>query len=561
MKRAPRSLFATLALPLGAAILASACGPDQAATDHGRGGAFTQLGFDEATLSDSGTPRYLSGRMEAHIVTGTDAIATFTARLGQSYRLAPETSFALRSDKTDAAGNRLVKLQQLHGGKKVVGREVVLQISTDGALEGVLGELAPELRIAAGKRLGADEAVTAALATLVRSPAEPVQRLDAPTEEIYVTATGAVPVYRARVEYYGQTGRAIEDLFVGVSDGAVVARHPLIFTALNREIYDLKMVCLKTGDELPGTLLGKEGATFTDMSAKRAYDNTGTVYWFFKHMFNRGSYDDKDALVMSSVHGKFDNGLGACSGENAAWIPDPYNQMVYGDGGLFGLTLKDLTLGFDVAAHELTHAVTWTTSELVYKDEPGALNEAMSDIHGATAEAWQQSGGSTTGNPATITPTDKTWKIGEDVAGLLLASIGALRLMDNPTKDMSSTDYWPERIMPGGTDNGGVHLNSGIANLAFYLVVKGGKHPRAKTTVEVPPISIEKAIHIFYYANVFLFSSMTDFQGARYATAKAAELLYGRCGQEYISIHKTWDAVGVPGAWTLCAKPRDKYSF
>ena len=135
----------------------------------------------------------------------------------------------------------------------------------------------------------------------------------------------------------------------------------------------------------------------------------------------------KGALVKSSVHGTFDTGMG-CSGENAAWIPDPFNQMVYGDGTIFGIILKDLTLGFDVAAHEMTHAVTFSTSMLDYMNEPGALNEAMSDIIGSGAEAWSKSGGSVAGNPMGGIKVDaNTWKIGEEVAGFLLPG-GALRL-------------------------------------------------------------------------------------------------------------------------------------
>ena len=284
---------------------------------------------------------------------------------------------------------------------------------------------------------------------------------------------------------------------------------------------------------------------FGDVSG--AYTNTGSTYWFYKNFLNRDSYDGAGALLKSSVHFTFSTGF-SCSGANAAWLGDPYNQMVYGDGD--STTFKALSLAIDVTAHELTHAVTDKTSSLVYSNESGALNEGMCDIFGAAAEAWVASGGSSSGNPASITATANTWKIGEEVAKAGLAG-GALRFMNNPTADAYSKDYYPERIT-GTSDNGGVHGNSGIANLAFYLLSQGGTHPRAKTTVSVTGIGIEKATKIFFKANTAILTSSAKFQDARNATAQAAKDLYGSCSEEWVNTQKSWDAVGVPGTWTPC---------
>ncbi len=155
--------------------------------------------------------------------------------------------------------------------------------------------------------------------------------------------------------------------------------------------------------------------------------------------------------------------------------------MAYGDGD--GDLLGPLAYALDVTAHELTHAVTDATADLVYMGESGALNEAMSDIMGAVCEAWA--------SPTPSPIPDKTWLVGEDV---FTPSVDgdALRYMSNPTLDGQSRDYYPERYTGPG-DNEGVHLNSGIANLAFYLLVAGGHHPRNKTTLTVPAIGMDKA--------------------------------------------------------------------
>lgn len=537
-------------------LLSSGCGQSEEALVHEQGGAFAPLGFGEAQVSADGTPSYLSGKMAGSSstrVSSADGAAALLTKgaLAASYRLAPETSLTVLSDNTDEQGNRYIKLQQVHSGMPVVGRQVVMQLGSDGLVEGVLGHLEPELQVREVVALSGSEAIAKALESRGSGRA-----VATPVLSVFVDRSGVSHlVYEARVDYQSASGRQFVKMFVSAIDGQVLAEHSLIYTALAREIYDLKKVCLKDGSELPGTLLNKEGGTTTDASGTRAYKHSGNVYWFYSQMWGRDSYDDKGSTLMSSVHATFDTGMG-CSGENAAWIPDPFNQMVYGDGGAFGLTLKDLTLGFDVAAHEMTHAVTASTSDLEYLDESGALNEGMSDIMGAAAEAWVGSGGSSAGNPATWMLTATTWKIGEDVAGLLFGSLGALRLMNDPTKDGSSKDFYSERNMPGSMDNGGVHSNSGIANLAFYLLSVGGKHPRAKTTIEVKSIGIEKSARIFHLANTRLFTNKTTFQDARYATAKAAELLYGRCGAEWLNVHRTWDAVGVPGDWSLCVRPR-----
>ena len=554
--RGHRPLLWAGTFALCAALLSSGCGHPEDSLVHDEGGALSPLGFGEAKLAQDGTPTYLSGSMTGQVATRITTVESAAAVLTQgalasSYRLAKETTLSLVSDREDEQGNRYIKLQQKHAGLPVLGRQVVMQLGTDGTLEGVLGRLAPELVVSETAGLSAESAIAIALSSRGTGRA-----VTTPVLSVFIDAGGAARLaYEARVDYQSPEGRKFDRMIVSAVDGQVLLSHSLIYTALGREIYDLKKTCLKDGSELPGTLLCREGGTTTDASGTRAYKASGNVYWFYNKMWGRDSYDDKGSKLISSIRATFDTGMG-CSGENAAWIPDPFNQMVYGDGGAFGLTLKDLTLGFDVAAHEMTHAVTAATSNLEYLDESGALNEAMSDIMGAAAESWVASGGGMGGGPATWTTSANTWKIGEDVAGLLFASIGALRLMNDPTKDNMSKDYYPERNMPGSADNGGVHTNSGIGNLAYYLATMGGKHPRAKTSVEVKGIGIDKATRIFYLADTMLFTDKTTFQEARYATAKAAELLYGRCSTEWLTMHHAWDAVAVPGDWQPCVRPR-----
>ncbi len=260
-----------------------------------------------------------------------------------------------------------------------------------------------------------------------------------------------------------------------------------------------------------------------------AHDNAGITYDFYFSRFGRDSYNGAGATLTSTVHYSRNY-------VNAYWNG---TQMVYGDGD--GSQSGPLTV-LDVVGHELTHAVTDTSSDLIYSNESGALNEAMSDVFGASIEAYRD--GAVSAN---------TWKIGEECWTPATAG-DALRYMNDPAL-AGDYDYYPTRYT-GTSDNGGVHWNSGIANLAFKLMVTGGTHPRGKTSNVVPALdanpylSIEKGAAIFYRANTVYLTPSSTFADARNATAQAAADLYGSAAAT--AVNEAWTAVGVgaPPIWT-----------
>lgn len=165
----------------------------------------------------------------------------------------------------------------------------------------------------------------------------------------------------------------------------------------------------------------------------------------------------------------------------------------------------------------------WTHTISVFRGT--ALNEAWSDIFGALVDRQEGATGA------------DIWLIGEDIYTPDIDG-DALRNMADP-EAAGDYDYYPTRYT-GTQDNGGVHWNSGIANLAFVLLVDGGTHPRGKTTVSVPAIGFDAAADIFYKANVACLTPGSDFAAARYCTAD----VHG--GQNATKVHDAWDAVGVP---------------
>ncbi len=415
--------------------------------------------------------------------------------------------------QSDDLGMRHIRLLQYHAGLPVDGGDIYVHVDSTGAVQTLNGHLGAGITRPPVPEIEGAEAVAF---FVQRLQAQGLDVLTSPSL-VYYTRAGepAFLAWRFKAEWADRAGIYRERIYVDADDGTVLDRQSLIWSALNRRVYTANY-----GTSLPGSLMFSEGGSSSDATAMAAYNNAGNTYNYYKTKYNRDSYDNSGAMLISTVHY-------SSSYNNAFWDG---SQMVYGDGD--GSTFSPFAGAFDVVAHELTHAVTERTANLNYSYESGALNEAMSDIMAASAEAWVDGG-----------VNSNTWKIGEDCY-TPSTSGDALRYMNNPTADGQSYDYYPERYT-GSQDNGGVHLNSGIANLAYYLLSQGGTHPRNKTTVNVPAVGINKAEQIFYRALANYMTSTTDFEGARNATAQAATDLYGTT--ETNAVQATWDAVGVPG--------------
>ena len=226
---------------------------------------------------------------------------------------------------------------------------------------------------------------------------------------------------------------------------------------------------------------------------------------------------------------------------NAFWYQ---NKMTYGDGN--GTTFSPLTT-VDIAGHEMTHGVTQYSANLTYANESGALNESMSDVFGAMTELYSRGG----------TVTADTWKIGEQSYTPSTAG-DALRYMDNPHlagnggyTSNDDPDHYTERYT-GTADSGGVHINSGIANHAFYLAANGGTHHLSG--VVVTGMGPTDSARIWYRALTVYMTAGTNFSAARTAMLNAATDLFGASSTQYTRTQTAWCAVGV-GACPAGATP------
>ena len=294
-----------------------------------------------------------------------------------------------------------------------------------------------------------------------------------------------------------------------------------------RAIYDARH-----HDALPGhKVRGEGGKASKDASVNRAYDGLGATFETYLKAYGRHSIDDQGLPLTGSVHYLSDY-------NNAFWNGE---QMVFGDGD--GRIFLDFTIPLDVIGHELTHGVTQYTANLDYFGQSGALNESVSDVFGSLIKqyALQQ------------TADQADWLIG---AGLLAPGVQgqALRSMKEPGTAYDDPQLGKDP-QPGtmagyvrtSQDNGGVHINSGIPNHAFYLVATalGGN-------------AWEQAGQIWYDTltggSLSENAQFADFAGA---TAAAAQARYGE-GEQHQAVLDAWTQVGVTPAPGGAGVPRQQ---
>lgn len=484
-------------------------------------------------LAVDGVPYLLQGSLgvaAAPINELKDVDAALSAamiEIGRSIQVPANQLFAKRVELDDI-GMTHVRYEQRANGLPVVGGQVIVHLGNDGAIRSVTNAARDASTMPTNPQIDAIVAVERAKAST------PNAQTAGAADLVYVITNGdgnLAFAWRTDVR-----GPLLHDVvFVDAISGEVVARHARVFPIKNRTIYSGFDVATGTGAQ---TVVGTEGNPPTDANAKFAYDNTGTTYDCYQTLFNRDSYDNAGAALQSLVHVTQNGGAYL----NAAWV-DEASLMIYGDGN--GTQFGPFPKALDVTAHELTHAVTSRSSNLAYQFESGALNEASSDILGVTCESFKA--GAVNAN---------TWLVGEDI--YTPATVGdALRYMNDPPKDASiygndgftySRDYYPDRMKFNTTnpqqafDQGGVHFNSGIANLYFHLLVQGGKHPRNKTPYQVTGIGIDKASKIWYRALTMYMTENETFAQARTHTEMAAQDLFPT---NKAAVSLAWAAVGV----------------
>jgi Zn-dependent metalloprotease len=473
---------------------------------------------------------------------------------------------------TLAPGRRHVRLAQWHRGVRVDGGELVVQtagaeiVSVFGTwYEGV--DVDPTPRITADQAVAIVEARSGVDLGPVRVPELRVWPLDAGGYalawrlraatarglRLFYLSAGDGSVLLERDDTHTQSAVGLGTGVLGDSKKMSVRPGAGGFVAEDRlrppplRALDMKGDFFRTLRFLNGELgdassdLAQDADnTWTDGPAVDAHTYAGWTYDYFYQRFGRRGLDNQDMPIVSVVHPVRREDIAGYGSDVIAFFY--VNAFYAGDGiVVFGEGLPEgrrsggqqwnyLAGGLDVVAHEITHGVTEYTSNLAYERESGALNEAFSDIMAAGAEFMFQ--------PAGPGAMRADYLVAEDVI-----TPRALRSMQSPVAN-GQPDHYALRYT-GSEDNGGVHINSGIVNHAFYLAVEGGRHRLGRMVEGVGGANREQMEKVFYRAFTQMLPPRADFALARAATLQAARDLYGSGSPAERALAQAWSAVGV----------------
>jgi Zn-dependent metalloprotease len=217
----------------------------------------------------------------------------------------------------------------------------------------------------------------------------------------------------------------------------------------HRTIYDAAH-----GEHLPGRVVRvEEGPAPRDAAANQAFEGLGATYDFYREVLGRDSIDGSGERLDASIHfgRRYDN---------AFWNG---REMVFGDGD--DRVFRAFTACKEVVGHELTHGVVAAEAGLAYRDQPGALDESFADVLGVLVKQWKLG----------QTAAEATWLVGEGllapgIRGVALRSLRAPgTAYDDPVLGKDPQPAHMRGYVHDAEDGGGVHVNSGIPNRAFYL--------------------------------------------------------------------------------------------
>ena len=519
---------------------------------------------DHYLLDDEGRTRYVEGNL-ATAQPGRELEATlqfFDRHLDAYAMSSPSEELEVRRVDTDELGMKHLRLAQLYQGLPVIGGDLIAHFDRGGRLRTVNGSFVGGLKIDVTPAVDANAATTVATADLASffgsgAPTAPELVVfhfegknylawrtflmsDVPMGrwEYLVDARNGNVIYKAN--------RIMDDAAIGTGYGVLGDLRDHIDTDLQGSVYYMIDNTRQAGNDihghgglmpagnnirtynattsLPGSVATDPDNVWDASNQAPAVDGqvyTGLIYDWFRTALGRNGYDDNGSSMIVSVN------YSAEGNNNAYWNGQQIVVWSYSIGW------RSLAGCPDVLAHEWGHAITETTSGLVYEKESGALNESFSDMMGAAFEF---------AHPAWDTPD---WLMGENgrTTGQPFRDMANPHDYYDPDYYGTTDPYWVNVttcIPSDGNDYCGVHTNSGVGNKWFYLLSDGGTHH----SVTVTGIGVENAALVAYRANALYWTSYSTYSEAAYGTLTAANDLdpSGVWAEQALN---AWTAVGV----------------
>ncbi len=459
----------------------------------------------------------------------------------------PAHELSVKSVDRDAIGFTHIKFSQVYQGHPVMGRELIVHFSPNGTMVNGRWSATPAIGVPAGI-LPDQTAIEQAIFTVtggkglkaMSQSTKDLLKYAGPSIELVVypadqhndkecwaykvtLRTDFINMYEVMVD--ARTGAVLKSNNISCTTGAAVA-HLNDLNGVNQTVnvyqhsngtyymIDITRSMYNAGQsQMPDNPVGAiwtldaQGASASNIqvahlstsnlsswpssqTASSAYANGAAAYSYYQTIHNRNSIDGNGGTIISVINVNDDQGQPM---DNAFWNGQ---LMAYGNGDQ---AFKPLAGGLDVAGHEMTHGVIQSTANLVYQDQPGALNESMADVFGSMIDK-------------------NNWTIGEQVCLPGVFPSGSLRDLSNPHNGASQGgNGWQPATMSEfvntTSDNGGVHTNSGITNHAFYYFATA--------------VTKQKAEQVYYRALKNYLTQNSQFLDARLAVVQAAQDLYG----------------------------------
>lgn len=285
----------------------------------------------------------------------------------------PDSELTGASETTDEIGGTHIRFDQVYKGVPVFGGTLRSHFDGSGNLRAINGTIIPDIDLDPVPSKTAEEAAFAAMTAV--SSKEGAAGLSAMATKLYIYRAGLAQgidgknylVWQVEV---ANTAGVHEFVFVDAHTGEIVDQVSARYDALDRRLYDMLGLF-----DIPASYLSepfwREGLAFPtgDPRSDEIIRTSGETYDFYRMAFGRDSYDGRGSPMISFFNSPFENAY----------------QTVLADGRA-AVVLGDGLISDDVVAHEWTHAVTAMTDGLVYGYQPGALNEAYSDIFGETID-------------------------------------------------------------------------------------------------------------------------------------------------------------------------------
>ena len=409
-------------------------------------------------------------------------------------------SFKLNKTEVDNIGFQRVVLNQQYNGVPVYDGKLLFHFNIENNLTAINGNYITDIKLNASPILPKTEAHSIAIQTIenqdINYSGYPLLVHDT---KLYVFQKGLAQGFKGAnylvFEVEVRNDKDVREfVFVNAHDGTIVEQFTGMAHALDRIVYESNTgnTVWQEGDAFPGALT---------IWQRNEVEASGHTYNFFDNAFGYTSYDGADAQMRTINN---DPGI---SCPNANWNGTTAN---YCDG----------TAADDVISHEWGHAYTQFTSGLIYQWQSGAMNESFSDIWGETIDLLNNYE-DLDDNHALRTGCNSSdrWRIAEDAS----AFGGAIRDMWNPTCQGDPGKVTDGQYWCSDGDSGGVHINSGIPNHAYALLVDGGNY----NGQVIIGLGFTKAAHIFWRAQSQYLTATSNFIDLANALEASANDLLG----------------------------------